>query len=184
MQQKITPITIFGIDSVNYPKHRDRLIELYTLSFTEGKYAQHISPEEIEQTLDDIMRIGFGFMAFKKDELIGAVLCLSLKNDPYFPIDSHPEFDIDKTLYIADLMVDVQYRGRGVALSLLDHLFELSQSKPYKHAVMRVWNKNIPAVSLYKKIGFEEFASIYQTKLNKGTMEPFEMKKLYMKKSL
>ena len=81
------PITIFGLDSVNYLKYREKLIDLYTLSFTEGRHAQYIPHDAIEMSLDDIMRIGFGFMAFEKDELIGAIICLSLKNDPDFPFD-------------------------------------------------------------------------------------------------
>lgn len=182
--QNTTPINIFGLDKVNYPKHRGKLIHLYALSFTEGEYAQYIDPATIESSLDNIMRIGFGFMAFMKGELVGAVLCLSLKNDPDFPYESHPDIDLEKTLYIADVMVDEHYRGQGVAQSLLKHLFELSQTKPYEEAVLRVWNKNIPALSLYKKLGFEEIATIFQTKLSKETKEPFEMRKIYFHKSI
>lgn len=182
--QEMLPITIFGLDSVNYPKHRKKLIDLYTLSFTEGRHAQYIHPETIEKSLDDIMRIGFGFMAFEKEALIGAVICLSLKNDPDFPFDSHKEIEPDKTLYIADLMVDQQFRGKGVAQRLIKYLFEKSQSKPYDSAVIRVWVENTPAVSLYEKLGFQEINTILQTKLNKETKEPFEMKKVYMHRKL
>lgn len=184
MQEIIQPITFFGLDDVNYPKYKKELIDLYTLSFTEGKHAQHIPPGDIEASLDDIMRIGFGFIAFHQDKLIGAILCLSLKNDPDFPFDNHKELDPEKTLYIADLMVDQEFRGRKVAQSLVEHLFAQSQPKPYADAVIRVWNQNTPAVSLYKKLGFEEIDNIFQIKLHKESKEPFEMKKLYMYKKL
>lgn len=184
MQEIIQPITFFGLDHVNYPTYRNELIDLYTLSYTEGKHAQYISPETIEASLDNIMRIGFGFIAFHKDKLIGAVLCLSLKNDPDFPFDDHKVIDPEKTLYIADLMVDKEFRGMGVAQSLVEHLFTQSQSKPYVDAVIRVWDQNIPAVSLYKKIGFEKITTIFQTKLSKENKEPFEMKKIYMYKKM
>ncbi len=184
MQENILPITFFGLDDVNYPKYRDQLIDLYTLSFTEGKHAQHILPEAIEASLDNIMRIGFGFMAFYKDKMIGAILCLSLKNDPDFPHDAHKEIDREKTLYITDLMVDHDFRGRGVAQGLIEYLFTKSQSKPYVDAVIRVWDQNIPAVSLYKKLEFEEITTISQTKLNKESKEPFEMKKIYLHKKI
>ena len=180
----MTPITIFGLDNVNYPKYRNELIDLYSLSFTEGRYAQHIDPQAIEISLDDIMSIGFGFMSFEKDTLIGAVICLALKNDPDFPFDLHKDIQPDKTLYIADLMVDQNHRGKGVALGLIEHLFELSKSKPYTDAVIRVWNKNIPALSLYKKLGFKEIDMISQTKISKEKKEPFEMKKIYMHRKI
>lgn len=178
--QNIPPITIFGLDCVNYPKHRGKLIDLYTLSFTEGEHAQYIPSEAIESSLDEIMRIGFGFMAFQKDKLIGAVLCLLLKNDPDFPLDSYKDINPAKTIYIADVMINQDFRGQGVAQSLLGHLFEKSQPKPYNDAIIRVWDENIPALSLYKKLGFEEITSILQTKLKKETRDPFEMKKLYL----
>lgn len=184
MQKIIQPITFFGLDDVNYPKYKSELVNLYSLSFTEGKYAQYISSNDIEASLDAIMRIGFGFMAFYQDQLIGAVLCLSLKNDPDFPFDSHPDIDPAKTLYITDLMVNQNFRGNGVAQQLIDHLFTQSQSKPYMDAVIRVWDKNIPAVSLYNKLGFKEIDTIFQTKLHKEDKEPFEMKKIYMYKEL
>ena len=184
MQEIIQPITYFGLDDVNYHKYRNELIDLYTLSFTEGRYAQYISPEALESSLDNIMRIGFGFMAFHKDKLIGAVVCLTLRNDPDFPFDDHKDIDPEKTIYIADLMVDQDFRGRGVAQGLIEHLFRQSQSKPYTYSIIRVWDQNIPAVSLYKKLGFEEITTIFQTKLNKDSKEPFEMKKIYMYKEL
>ena len=183
MQQN-TPITYFGLDSVSYPKHKDKLIQLYMLSFTEGHHAQYIPPEAIELSLDEIMRIGFGFMAFQKDKLVGAIVSVSLKNDPDFSIDAHKDIDPAKTLYIANVMVDEHYRGQGIAHGLLQHLFKMSQPKPYTDAVIRVWVENTPAVNLYKKLGFKEIDTIFQTKLSKNTKKPFEMKKIYMHKKL
>lgn len=182
--QIMPTISIHGLDSVNYLKHKQELIELYTLSFTEGKYAQYIPPDAIELSLDDIMRIGFGFMAFADEELIGAILCVSLKNDPDFPFKSYNNINPEKTLYIADVMVDQSYRGQGVASTLIEHLFKESESKLYTDVVIRVWDKNIPALSLYDKLNFKEIATISQTKLHKIDKNPFKMKKIYMHKKI
>lgn len=176
-------ITFFGIDGGNYEKYRKDLIRLYTLSFTEGSYAQYIDSKTIEDTLDKILRVGFGFMTFEKDIIIGAILCLKLKNDPDFPLENHPSLDLDTTLYVTDIMVDPEYRGQGVASSLIKYLFERMESKPYKEVVLRVWDKNTPALSLYSKLGFKMIDEIHQTKLDKKTREPFEMKKIYLSKS-
>ena len=111
----MSPITIVDLDSVNYLKYRSKLIELYTLSFTEGEHAQHIPIEEIEKSLDDRMKIGLGLMAIQKSNLVGVVLWFSLENDPVFPFDKHKDINPAKTIYITDLMIDAQYRGQGVA---------------------------------------------------------------------
>ena len=178
--QYMSPITIVVLDSANYPKYRTKLIELYTLSFTEGEHAQHIPIKEIKVSLDNTVKKGFGFIAMQKSNLGGVVLCLSLKSDLDFPFDKHKDINPIKTIYITDLMVDTNYRGQGVAQELLQYLLKSNQSKHFDAAVIRVWNKNIPAVSLYKKLGFKEIDTIYQTKLKKDTKEPFEMKKIYM----
>ena len=178
--QNISPITIVGLDSANYLNHRSKLIELYTFSFTKGEHAQYIPVEEIEKSLDDTMTVGFGFMAMQKSNLVGVVLCLLLKNDLDFPFAEHKDIDPAKTIYITDLMIDAHYRGQGVAQRLLKHLLKSNQTKHYDDAVIRVWDKNIPAVSLYKKLGFKEIDVIFQTKLRKDTKEPFEMRKIYM----
>ncbi len=180
----MSPITIVSLDSANYPKYRSKLIELYTLSFTEGEHAQHIPIEEIEKSLDDRMKIGLGLMAIQKSNVVGVVLWFSLENDSDFPFDKHKDINPAKTIYITDLMIDAQYRGQGVAQELLQHLLKTSQVKHYDDAVIRVWDKNIPAVSLYKKLGFKEIDIIFQTKLMKDTKEPFEMRKMYMHKKL
>ena len=131
MQQSTEqPILFFGLDSVTYPTYRDELINLYTLSFTEGAYAQYIPPDAIEFSLDEIMRVGFGFIALDDENVMGAILCVALKNDPDFPFNSHPDINPETTLYIADVMVDPQYRGQGVATSLIKHLLKESETKP------------------------------------------------------
>ncbi|HZJ80697.1 MAG TPA: GNAT family N-acetyltransferase [Dysgonamonadaceae bacterium] len=182
--QNISSITIVGLDSANYPDYRAELIQLYALSFTEGEHAQHIPSKAIESSLDETMAVGFGFIAVQENKLGGVVLSLSLKNDTSFPFDKHKDIDPAKAIYIAELMVHHHFRGQGVAQRLLEQVFELSQAKHYNDAVIRVWDKNTPAVSLYKKLGFEEMDSIFQTKLSKETREPFEMRKIYMHKKL
>ena len=180
----MSAITIDSLDSANYPQFKRNLVELYTLSFTEGEHAQHIPIEEVETSLDERMGIGFGLMAMQRGKLVGVVLCLSLKNDPDFPFTQHKDIDTAKTIYITDLMVDAQYRGQGVAQKLLQQLLHSCLVKQYDDAVIRVWNKNIPAVSLYSKLGFKEIDTIFQTKLKKESKEPFEMKKMYLHKKL
>ncbi len=130
------------------------------------------------------MKVGFGLMVMQNNNVVGVVLWFSLKNDPEFPFDKHKDINPAKTIYISDLMVDAHYRGQGVAQKLLQQLLQTSKVKQYDDAVIRVWDKNTPAVSLYKKLGFKEIDIIFQTKLKKETKEPFEMRKIYMQLKL
>jgi len=52
-----------------------------------------------------------------------------------------------------------EYRGRGIATTIINHIFEESD---YNEFILEVADTNIPAMNLYKKIGFEEYARIKQ----------------------
>jgi len=64
MESNQESIRIFGLDEYNYPKFRGKIIDLYLHAFTTGEYAQYIEPEVAESTIDELVRRGFGKMAF------------------------------------------------------------------------------------------------------------------------
>ena len=47
---------------------------------------------------------------------------------------------------------------------------------------IRVWDKNVPALTLYEKQGFTSVASILQHKLEKGGAKLLLMRKMYLHK--
>lgn len=171
-------IRICTLDKSNYPEFRSPLIALYLHAFTTGEYAQYISPDTVERTLDDIMQDGSACMAFANDRLVGLIAAFPLKRDSHFPRKACPDIPVEQSLYIAEVMVYADYRGRGIASRMVEHLLQ-ERSKDYSHAVIRVWEKNSPALELYKKLGFTPVATISQKKLNLHG-EEFEMEKVYL----
>ena len=62
--------------------------------------------------------------------------------------------DLGETCDILSLVVDPKYRNKMVASNLIDYLIsELSED--LKLITLEVASKNIPAVNLYEKFGFE-----------------------------
>ncbi|HBG58908.1 GNAT family N-acetyltransferase [Proteiniphilum sp. UBA1028] len=182
MEAPTRKIRVFKLDEFNYPKFRSKILELYLHAFTTGEYAQFIDPQKAEGMLDEMARKGTGVMAFINGSLSGVALAFSLRHDQEFPSVKVPEVSLDKTLYIAEVIVHADHRGRGVATTMISEL--LSQAaKSYTDTVIRVWEMNVPALSLYKKMGFRPVASILQTKLN-ARGEVFEMRKIYLHKPL
>ena len=175
-------VRIDELDKFNYTTFRNELIELYLHAFTTGDYAQRIEPDTVGVTLDGIVGDGSGCMAFVDDRVVGLVVAFPLENDPYFPRDRCLSIPVEKTIYIAEVMVHSNWRGRGIASQMLESLLQKAL-KEYSHAVIRVWKENKPALELYKKLGFMPVAEISQTKLNeKG--EEFEMRKIYLVKEV
>lgn len=173
---------IFNLDQYNYPRFRGKIIELYLHAFTTGDYAQYYTNEAAESKLDELVRKGSGNMAFIGDRLAGVLLAFSLKKDLDFPTETCPEIPVDSSIYIAELMVHTNFRGKGVATGLLNN-YLTQNSHNCTDAVIRVWKENKPAMFLYQKLGFKTVATIFQPKI-RATGEHFQMEKLYLHKSL
>ncbi len=176
-------VRLFNLNEFNYPKFRAKLVDLYLHSFTTGEYAQYIDFESIESTLDDmLLHKGDGVMAFIYDRLVGLLIATPLKNDNEFPQNKYPALKIDHTIYIAEVMVHIDTRERGIASKMI--LERLSKaSSQYTDVVIRVWDKNLPALHLYEKLGFKPIATILQRKLT-PSHEMFEMNKIYLHRKL
>lgn len=183
MEVQLPQVRVFGLDQFNYPKFRGEIIDLYLNAFTTGEYAQYIPMETAESTLDESFRTGFGNMAFVDERLAGVLIALPLLHDKEFSKEKCPEIPIEKAVYIAEVMVHTNYRGKGIASQLIENLLEQA-SDVYVYAVIRVWDENKPALSLYEKIGFKPSgAEIVQTKM-RNEDETFEMKKIYLVKRI
>jgi len=180
MESNQESIRIFGLDEYNYPKFRDKIIDLYLHAFTTGEYAQYIEPEVAESSIDELVRRGFGKMAFIGDRLAGVLLCQPLSYDSEFPADEFPDIPVKNCVYLAEVMVHTDEREKGIASMMITHQME-TMPKIYAHAVIRAWEKNEPAMMLYRKLGFVPFYDISQTKL-RSPDETFEMKKIYLHK--
>ena len=104
-------------------------------------------------------------------------------SDAEFPFANHPEIPVKTTAYIAELMVHVHVRGLGIASALIHEYLKNETLNGITDAVIRVWSQNIPALRLYRKLGFEPIDEITQTKYKSET-ETFEMQKIYLHKKL
>lgn len=172
----------YFLNSSNYLKYRADIIELYLHSFTTGEFAQQISQKEAEESLDNMMRDGFGRMILCDNRLAGLIIAYPLIYDNDYPCEIYPYISRDKSLYIAEVMVHKDYRGYGFATKLINETLS-SISDLYTDVFIRVWSKNKPALELYKKLGFSYIASMRQQKTSKNG-DPFEMEKYYMYKHI
>jgi GNAT superfamily N-acetyltransferase len=60
---------------------------------------------------------------------------------------------------IEDIFVDENYRNMGVASKLINYATELATKKGAKKVSLNVYNTNINAINLYKKLDFEEIGN-------------------------
>lgn len=57
--------------------------------------------------------------------------------------------------YIANIAVFPPYRGQGIAQTLIKALQRLGDFQPLSFLTLEVRESNLPAIGLYKKMGFE-----------------------------
>ena len=63
---------------------------------------------------------------------------------------------IDTKLEIIKIATSPNFRRRGIAEELLRRLFEFGRANGYEGVILEVNDKNLPAIGLYRKAGFEQ----------------------------
>ena len=63
-------------------------------------------------------------------------------------------FQVKPYLYIHDIVVLNEYRGKGIGKALMQHLIELSEERKYCKVTLEVRDDNRVAQALYRSLGF------------------------------
>ncbi len=58
-----------------------------------------------------------------------------------------------RTLYIDDLCVDEQFRGRGIGYALYEYVRDFARRNNYYNVTLNVWSCNPSAMRFYEKCG-------------------------------
>lgn len=168
------------IIKTNNSNFRKQLIDLYIEAFSTGKSEQHIDLEVLNRYVDLILKEGYFVLAVEDDDVVGAVWLCPLKFDKSLPAEISEKFEVEKCLYLAEMMVTEKTRGQGVGKQLMTAFFETADKLQYSDAFIRVWDENIPALNLYRNAGFKDIAHIEQTKTKADGFETFVMQKIYL----
>lgn len=59
------------------------------------------------------------------------------------------------TLWVGELHVAAEFRGRGIGRALLDRLAEAGRTQGLRVMVCEAQNTNAPAIAFYRRVGFE-----------------------------
>jgi len=166
----------------NQPEFIPAIAGLYTEAYTQGISAQYIDSEELKTYLIEILKTGTAILQFENNILTACLLYTPLSFDKLCPEKIKSEFEPDKCLYIAEVMVSLSYRGMGLGKKLLTEFFKNADTVNYNHVFLRVWENNLPALTLYSKSGFERVTTIDQLKKMPDGKTDFVMKKIYLHK--
>lgn len=107
------------------------------------------APDEVTVTLDHFEESGFGvnpvWWAFVAEE-DGAILGFALYYVRYSTWKG-------QRMYLEDIIVTEEARGKGIGKLLFDALIEEAKQKQFKGITWQVLEWNEPAINFYKKLG-------------------------------
>ena len=165
-------------------EYKIHIIALYIEAFSTGPSQQYIDMEELNQYIDLILLEGYALLAIENEEVNGAVLICPLHLDKALPKEISEHYPVEKCVYVAEMMVAEKVRGMGIGKQLLTEFFSTVDKQSYSDAFIRVWNENIPAISLYRQMGFESITTIEQVKEKADRSGTFVMQKVYLHKKM
>jgi len=108
-------------------------------------HAVTATEERVRETLFGPQPFAETVLAYDGDACAGFAL--------YFPIYS--TFLAQAGLYLEDLYVRPESRGKGIGLALLGHLAKETVRRGYYGVKWQVLNWNEPSIQFYKKLGAE-----------------------------
>lgn len=167
------------IDSTKeaYSTYQEQLIDLYIEAFYLDKNTALLR-SNIDAYFCRILNDGFALLKLEDKVLKGAIFITTPNFDTALPSIIKDKIDIQNTLYIAEVFIRKNSRGKGYGKQLFTSLFELADTKR-KTFIIRVLTNNDAAINLYKKFSFIPKVTIKERKVD-HLENKIELEKLYL----
>ncbi|MBE5938823.1 MAG: GNAT family N-acetyltransferase [Lachnospiraceae bacterium] len=107
--------------------------------------AKKYTDEELSEIIKDDKRPIF--VAVENEVILGYAFCVHIQH-----LDNNILTDI-KTLYIDDLCVDENMRGRHIGTKLYEYVLEYARKENCYNVTLNVWSCNESAIKFYEKCG-------------------------------
>lgn len=109
--------------------------------------AKKYTDEELLEIIEDVTKPIF--VAVEDENILGYAFCVHTQH-----IDNNILTDI-KTLYIDDLCVDENVRGKHIGSGLYEYVINYAKEKNYYNVTLNVWSCNESAMKFYEKCGLK-----------------------------
>ena len=119
----------------------------FALQLVKELAAYEKAPNEVEVTLEEMTEWGFGadkqfdfFVALENNVIVGLALY-------YYKYSTWK----GKCLFLEDIIVTEQQRGKGLGKLLFDKVVQVSKEQKVRRMEWQVLDWNMPAIEFYKK---------------------------------
>lgn len=141
---------------------------IYDVDFRTFDLLFNSKSSAIERIEKDIKKDECLKVILDNDQLIGILICYTVDKKPKFHFKNYKLFIIDildyfvlskvkkGDLYIAELAIDKNQRGKGFGTKVLTDIIEYATKNNYNRVTLDVDLRNTDVKSLYEKVGFKE----------------------------
>jgi ribosomal protein S18 acetylase RimI-like enzyme len=99
------------------------------------------STREQETNYSRVIEQGLSLGVYDEDRLVGIAIA--------------EKQEWNRTLWVWEFHIDMEYRQRGLGRQLMDHLEKIGKENGCRVMVCETQNTNVPAIRFYRNIGFE-----------------------------
>lgn len=124
-------------------------------AFTVFKKGIYPTRKDIENAVNS----GTLYVYEKDNNIVGSIIVDKVQPPEYAEIVWEKNFKGNEVMVIHLLMVRPNMAGKGVATSLVQYAMELAKNNSCGVLRLDTGSQNIPALSLYKKLGFQIVAT-------------------------
>ena len=131
-------------------QHANALIALLDLYAQDPMGGGHpLNAQVKEHLVAELSRrpTAFGVLAFADDQAVGLINCF----------EGFSTFACKALINIHDLIVSPKYRGRRVAILMLEHVERIAKERGCCKLTLEVLQGNVNAQQLYRKYGFADY---------------------------
>lgn len=109
----------------------------------------------VRKDAEDGIREGNLFVAVENGDIIGSMILRHEPEPAYLNVSWQAELDYSNVLVIYTFVVNPKFLKRGVGKNMLDFIEEYAMDNKIKSIRLDVYEKNIPAISLYEKCHYK-----------------------------
>ena len=101
------------------------------------------------------VELGALYVYEENNNILGTIIVNQIQPTEYAKIPWKQNLTNDEVMVVHLLMVRPSMKGKGIASALIQYAIELAGSHSCKALRLDTGSQNIPAVTLYKNLGFE-----------------------------
>lgn len=108
-----------------------------------------------KKTAENAIKNGTLYVYEENDDILGSIIAVTEQPKEYKNIEWLSQAENEKVIVIHLLMVRPDASGKGIGSALINYVTETAKQNAFTSVRLDTGAQNIPALTLYKKLGFQ-----------------------------